>query len=69
MWRVEATGIESGATYVYEVEGPKDASPHWVFNSACLQHGALLRQGEVDEFLDVSPGFYTVGYVAAEESV
>lgn len=67
MWRVEATGIESGATYVYEVEGPEDASPHRVFNSACLQHGALLRQGEVGEFLSIRIDSYTVEYIGDRE--
>lgn len=69
MWRVEAIGRLSGKEYLYEVEAPPTADPARVFNSACLQHGKLRREGEVDEFLDVRPGFYTVGYVAAEESV
>lgn len=54
MWKVTATGAITGATYIYRVDAPADATSNDVLCSAYGAHGAALRAGERDEPL--APG-------------
>jgi len=51
MWRVTATGRDTGATYIYEVDGPADAPEMDIIMSAFRLHGQHKRDGQVTELL------------------
>lgn len=59
MWQVVATGTK-GSTFVYEVDGPDDASKAEVFNVACLQHARERQNRHMDETLDIREGAYGI---------
>lgn len=52
-WRATATGQDTGREYVYDVEGPNDATPEEVTRGTLAAHGQNLLTGQVDEV--VSP--------------
>lgn len=60
MWKVTATGTETGAKYVYQVDAPDYADRASVWDSACREHGTQKRAGKVSEFLDIRESEFTV---------
>lgn len=60
MWKVIATGAETGAQYTYQVDAPDYAPEDAVWDAACREHGTLKRAGKVTEFLDIRTDSYSV---------
>lgn len=52
-WRATATGQDTGREYVYEVDGPANATDEEVTHATLAMHGRNLLTGQVDEI--VSP--------------
>lgn len=59
-FKVTATGNRTGAQYVYEVEHERTASEFEVFLAACNEHGRLLADGVVTDYLSIRSDEYTV---------
>ena len=68
MWKITATGTETGAKYVYQVDAPDYAPKDAVWESACREHGKQKKAGKVSEFLDIRESAFTVELLAPQGS-